>query len=91
MTQTTTRARDKATEVATIVAVGLAVASLMITANRNSVDDALVAGKVDEFLGEAGISAPVADVIPELVPKAQLAPVPAVGATCDADGSGPLG
>ena len=62
--------------VATLVAVGLAVASLMITANRNSVDDALVAGKVDEFLGEAGISAPVADVIPELVPKAQLAPVP---------------
>ncbi|HJU51599.1 MAG TPA: hypothetical protein VJ815_04655 [Acidimicrobiia bacterium] len=45
--------------VATLVAVGLAIASLMITANRNSVDDTLVAGKVDTYLQTAGASSSV--------------------------------
>ncbi|MGH8926717.1 MAG: multicopper oxidase domain-containing protein, partial [Acidimicrobiia bacterium] len=62
---------------ATIVAVGIAVASLMITANRNSVDDALVASKIDTYLGSAGVANAVGDVVPELVPKDQLNPVPA--------------
>jgi nitrite reductase (NO-forming) len=62
--------------VGTIAAVGLAIASLMITANRNSVDDALVAGKVDTYLQTAGASSSVGDVIPELIPKDQLAATP---------------
>ncbi|HSL26081.1 MAG TPA: plastocyanin/azurin family copper-binding protein [Acidimicrobiia bacterium] len=63
--------------VATLAAVGLAIASLMITANRNSVDDALVADKVDTYLGAAGVATAVDDVLPDLVPKDQLAPAPA--------------
>jgi nitrite reductase (NO-forming) len=63
--------------VVTIVAIGLAVASLTITASRNSVDDALVSSRVDTYLRSAGVSNPVADVIPEMVPKDQLAPVAA--------------
>ena len=62
--------------VATLVAVGLAIASLMITANRNSVDDALVAGKVDTYLQTTRASSSVGDVLPELVPKDQLVPTP---------------
>ncbi|HKX73796.1 MAG TPA: plastocyanin/azurin family copper-binding protein [Acidimicrobiia bacterium] len=61
----------------TLVAVGLAIASLVITAGRNSVDDALVAGKVDTYLSQAGAGAGVGDVLPDLVPKEQLALVPA--------------
>jgi nitrite reductase (NO-forming) len=63
--------------VATLAAVGLAIASLMITANRNSVDDALVADKVDTYLGAAGVATAVGDVLPDLIPKDQLLPVPA--------------
>ncbi|HJR91768.1 MAG TPA: plastocyanin/azurin family copper-binding protein [Acidimicrobiia bacterium] len=62
--------------VGTLVAVGLAIAALMITANRNSVDDNLVAEKVDELLVTAGAGAPAEDVIPAIVPKSNLAPVP---------------
>lgn len=61
----------------TLVAVGLAIAALMITANRNSVDDVLVAGKVDEMLATSGASALDEDVIPAMVPKAELTAVPA--------------
>ena len=63
----------------TLVAVGLAVAAIAITASRNSVDDAIVSEKVDSFLAE-GVGAQIGlpeDVIPPLVPKDQLAPVPA--------------
>ncbi len=67
--------------VGTLVAVGIGIASLMITANRNSVDDALVAERVEAFLGEAGASGAIGelpeDVIPVLTPKAQLPPAPA--------------
>lgn len=63
----------------TLVAVGLAIAGLIITASRNSVDDAIVAERVDTFLAESGSTAGVAqgEVIPAIVPKAQMAPVPA--------------
>jgi copper-containing nitrite reductase len=62
----------------TLLAVGLAIAALMITASRNSVDDALVSERVDGFLAQATLPAGLPeDVIPELVPKADLAPVPA--------------
>lgn len=61
----------------TLVAVGLAIASLVITAGRNSVDDALVAGKVETYLSQAGAGAGVGDVLPDLVRKEQLAVVPA--------------
>lgn len=56
----------------TLAAVILAVVSLGITAGRNSVDDALVAERVDEYLAEAGASAATGEVIPALVPKANL-------------------
>ncbi|HSJ35450.1 MAG TPA: multicopper oxidase domain-containing protein, partial [Acidimicrobiia bacterium] len=58
--------------VLTIGAVILAVIALGITAGRNSVDDALVSEKVDTFLGENGAAAATGDVIPALVPKADL-------------------
>ncbi|MGH8912325.1 MAG: plastocyanin/azurin family copper-binding protein [Acidimicrobiia bacterium] len=61
----------------TLVAVGLAIAGLMITANRNSVDDALVADKVSSFLTEAGTTTLDEDVIPALIPKGELAAAPA--------------
>jgi nitrite reductase (NO-forming) len=56
----------------TIGAVVLAVIALGITAGRNSVDDTLVAEKVDSFLTENGAAAATGDVIPALVPKADL-------------------
>lgn len=59
--------------IGTLVAVGIAVAALMITAGRNSVDDALVAEKVDNLLAEAALPTGAAgDVVPDLVPKAEL-------------------
>ncbi|HZD23626.1 MAG TPA: copper-containing nitrite reductase [Acidimicrobiia bacterium] len=58
--------------VGTLVAVGLAVAALMITASRNSVDDELVSAKVDQYLGESGTAVSTGDVIPDFVPKADL-------------------
>ena len=63
--------------VGTLVAIGIGVAALMITASRNSVDDALVAEKVDTFLAAEGATDLPEDVLPALVPKGQLAPVPA--------------
>ncbi len=58
----------------TIVAVGLAIAALTITASRNSVDDALVSQKVDQFLDAAQVVGGYGpdNVVPELTPKAQL-------------------
>jgi nitrite reductase (NO-forming) len=49
----------------------------MITAGRNSVDDQLVAQRVESYLATAGVSASIGDVLPDLVPKSQLRPVPA--------------
>ncbi len=67
-----------------LVALAIAIAGLMITAGRNSVDDSLVAQKVDAALAEAtppatsGATAdPTASVIPAFVPKAELAAAPA--------------
>jgi nitrite reductase (NO-forming) len=60
----------------TLVAAGLAIAALMITAGRNSVDDTLVAERVDQYLANAPLPAALGeDVIPALVPKDQLAVV----------------
>jgi nitrite reductase (NO-forming) len=61
----------------TLVAVGLAIASLTITASRNSVDDALVAGKVETYLATAGVGTATGEVLPEIVPKSQLSSVSA--------------
>ncbi len=62
----------------TVAAVGIAVMALMITAGRNSVDDTLVAERVDALLAETGVESPVtADVIPALVPKTELQAAPA--------------
>ena len=61
--------------VGTLVAVAIAVAALMITASRNSVDDELVAERVNELVAAGGVGAAPAvlgDVIPALVPKDQL-------------------
>jgi nitrite reductase (NO-forming) len=67
--------------VGTLVAVGIGVAALMITASRNSVDDTLVSEKVDTYLAGAGLSGTGSelpeDVLPALTPKAELAPAPA--------------
>ena len=60
----------------TLLAVGLGIAALMITAGRNSVDDSLVAGKVDGYLSAAGVAGSAGDVLPEIVPKGQLPLVP---------------
>ncbi len=63
-----------------IVGVGLAIGSLWITASRNSVDDGLVADKVDSLLAdvqlETGLEAGTS-IIPELTPVAQLSLAPA--------------
>ena len=59
--------------IGTLVAVGLAIAALSITASRNSVDDALVEQRVNEYLADLPVGAGVdGDVIPELTPKSQL-------------------
>ena len=78
-----------------LLAAAIAVGALFVTASRDSVDDAIVAEKVDEFLAEAatsgtatpadpsdplagvGVQALPANVIPDFVPKAELAPTPA--------------
>ncbi len=61
-----------------IVAALLAVGALVITAGRNSVDDGIVAERVDALLAETGASAAadpaVGDVLPDLVPKSELGP-----------------
>ena len=44
--------------IGTLVAVGIGIAALMITASRNSVDDALVAERVDTFRIERGAAGP---------------------------------
>ena len=43
--------------IGTLVAVGIGIAALMITASRNSVDDALVAERVDTFLESSEVPA----------------------------------
>lgn len=58
--------------VLTLAAVILAVVALGITAGRNSVDDELVADKVESYLAQSGTAAASGDVIPALVPKADL-------------------
>lgn len=59
--------------IGTLVAVGLAIAALMITASRNSVDDALVEERVTDFLAsQPNGGAVLGDVVPDLTPKAQL-------------------
>ena len=64
--------------IGTLVAIGIAIAALMITASRNSVDDELVSERVDGLLAEAQLPTELGeDVIPEFVPKAELAVVPA--------------
>ena len=65
--------------IGTLVAVGIGIAALMITASRNSVDDALVAERVDKLLEDAstGTSALPEDVLPVFVPKGELPAVPA--------------
>lgn len=64
--------------VGTLAAVGIAIAALAITASRNSVDDALVQQRVEQYLAgmPSGPSA-TGDVIPVLTPKSQLQPAPA--------------
>jgi nitrite reductase (NO-forming) len=66
--------------VGTIAAVVLGISALMITASRDSVDDAIVSERVDSYLATTGIDSATElpeDVLPVLVPKDQLAPVPA--------------
>jgi len=64
-----------------LVAATIGIGALAITANRNSVDDDLVADRVDEYLSVAGVEGSaeeaVADVVPELTPRAELAAAPA--------------
>ncbi|MEX1037552.1 MAG: plastocyanin/azurin family copper-binding protein [Acidimicrobiia bacterium] len=61
----------------TVAAVILAIVALGITAGRNSVDDALVADKVDTFLAESGGEVAVGNVVPAMTPKAELPIAPA--------------
>lgn len=67
--------------IGTLVAVGLGIAALMITASRNSVDDALVTEQVDEYLAATepavGSSALPEDVVGSFVPKDELPAAPA--------------
>jgi nitrite reductase (NO-forming) len=64
--------------VGTLLAVGVAIAALMITAGRNSVDDEIVAAEVDQYLAETGGESASAEiVIPDFTPKSQLPQVPA--------------
>ncbi len=63
-----------------LVAAAIGVGSLAITASRDSVDDDIVAAKVDALLADVdptGRPASGQSVIPELVPKAELALAPA--------------
>lgn len=67
--------------VGTLVAVGLGIAALMITASRDSVDDAIVSERVDSYLATndpagAAVALPE-DVVGAFVPKADLPAVPA--------------
>ena len=70
--------------VGAVVAIALAVGGIAITAGRNSVDDEIVAERVDALLAEADVAAAsaapaaVGEVIPALVPKGELPAVPAV-------------
>ncbi|REK20802.1 MAG: hypothetical protein DWQ40_05035, partial [Actinobacteria bacterium] len=63
----------------TLVAVGLAIGALMITASRNSVDDGIVSEQVDEYLTQVGVegTAGSGDVLPAMVPKAEMSLAPA--------------
>ena len=68
--------------IGTVVAVGIAIAAIMITAGRNSVDDEIVAERVEAILGSSvgsavlpGSSADV-DVVGQFVPKAELPMAP---------------
>ncbi len=61
----------------TIAALVVAIVALGITAGRNSVDDALVAGKVDTFLAASGGEVVVGEVIPAMTPKGELPTAPA--------------
>ncbi len=66
--------------VTALIAAMVGVGALFVVASRDSVDDALVADLVAEDLAAnppVAAGAPVGDVIPELVPKAQLALAPA--------------
>ena len=69
--------------VGALVAIALAVGGIAITAGRNSVDDEIVAERVDALLAEADVAAAsaapaaVGEVIPALVPKGELPAVPA--------------
>lgn len=64
---------------AALVATALSIASLLIVASRNSVDDALVGEKVDSLLADLPADDVVAggSVIPAFIPKADLVPTPA--------------
>jgi hypothetical protein len=61
----------------TVAAMVLAIIALTVTASRNSVDDELVADKVESFLAASGPEISVGDVIPALTPKAELPMAPA--------------
>ncbi len=66
--------------VVALVAATIGVAALFVVAGRDSVDDDLVTELVAENLAGAELAAaavPGGDVLPELVPKAQLSPAPA--------------
>lgn len=62
--------------VGTVAAVALAIAALMITAGRNSVDDAIVADRVNAMLAASGAATVTEDVIPQLTPRAELPMAP---------------
>jgi nitrite reductase (NO-forming) len=64
-----------------VLAAGIGIGGLFVTASRNSVDDALVAERIDEYaagldIGD-GSGFATGSVIPELTPKAELQPAPA--------------
>lgn len=60
-----------------LAALVVAIGALMITADRNSVDDSLVAQKVDTYLADAGAASLDGDVTAAIVPKSELSPAPA--------------
>ena len=62
----------------TLAALGIAISALMITAGRNSVDEALVSEQVNSLFAEVELPTGLGDdVTPQLVPKADLAVTPA--------------